>query len=57
VAIGAATIAIANVAIVADFTWLDNTVSATADVNAYRLIGSTDLPEWAIQAKEAACGR
>jgi hypothetical protein len=44
VAIGAAAIAIYDVTIIADFTWLDNTVSAAANGDAYRLVGSTDLP-------------
>jgi len=44
-------LAINNVAIVADFTRLDNTVSAAANIDTYRLNGSTDLPSWAIQAK------
>lgn len=47
VAIGATAVTIEDVAVVADFAALDNTVTA-ADVYAYRLIGSADLPRLAM---------
>lgn len=53
-AISTTPVTISDIAVVADFTGLDNTVATAADVNAYRLTGSTDLPGRAIQAKVAA---
>ncbi|HEX3477813.1 MAG TPA: hypothetical protein VHT91_22480 [Kofleriaceae bacterium] len=47
-------VAIDDIAVVACLTGLDNTVPASPDINAHRLVGSADLPGWAIQGERKA---